>query len=323
MIEPVLLISVLVFVTVISFALGVAALLRYRNERRAIVEKIIGTTKPLRQDSSSKNLSLHDGLPKQGPLRILGQLGRWYSSDRQVDVSRMRKLMLRAGYRNQGAILVFFGVKIALAVLLAGIFFLSRAILVANFSSLHIMVGTILAAVAGFYIPNLFVRIKTSLRKESFVAGFPDALDLLVVCVESGMALDAAILRVGHEMRFKNKTVSDEFNMLSLELRAGKSRRDALRNLATRVNIEDVTSLVSLLVQTDKFGTSVAQALRVHSDAMRMQRRLRAEEMAAKVAVKLVVPLILCILPALFVVVGGPAAIRIFRTLLPALGGGG
>jgi tight adherence protein C len=151
--------------------------------------------------------------------------------------------------------------------------------------------------------------------------GFPDALDLMVVCVEAGMGLDAAINRVGEEMKLRNAVVSEEFRLMGLELRAGKLRRDALRNLGIRTGLDDVKSLMTLLIQTDKFGTSVAQALRVHSDSMRTKRYQKAEEIAAKLPVKLVFPLILFIFPSLFVVIIGPAVIRIFRVLLPALGG--
>lgn len=147
--------------------------------------------------------------------------------------------------------------------------------------------------------------------------GFPDALDLMVVCVEAGMALDSAVSRVGEEMRLSNKALSEEFKQVSLELRAGMPRRDALRNLAVRTDLEDVNSLVGLLIQTDKFGTSVAQALRVYSDTMRTKRAQRAEEMAAKMPVKLMIPLILFIFPSILVTIIGPAAIKILRYLLP------
>jgi tight adherence protein C len=143
----------------------------------------------------------------------------------------------------------------------------------------------------------------------------------MVVCVEAGMGLDAAINRVGEEMKLRNEVVSEEFRLMGLELRAGKLRRDALRNLGIRTGLDEVKSLMTLLVQTDKFGTSVAQALRVHSDSMRTRRYQKAEEMAAKLPVKLIFPLILFILPSLFVVVVGPAVIRLFRILLPTLGG--
>jgi tight adherence protein C len=157
-------------------------------------------------------------------------------------------------------------------------------------------------------------------RQEKILVGFPDALDLMVVCVEAGLGLDAAINRVGEEMKVSNALLSEEFRLLGLELRAGKTRRDALKNLGLRTGLEEVKSLMTLLIQTDKFGTSIAQALRVHSDSMRTKRYQRAEEMAAKLPVKLVFPLILFIFPALFVVIVGPAVIKIFRVLLPSLG---
>jgi len=163
--------------------------------------------------------------------------------------------------------------------------------------------------------------MKVNQRKEKILQGLPDALDLMVVCAEAGVGLDASIHRVGEEMKLTNKPLSEEFKLLNLELRAGKQRRDALKNLAMRTDLDDVKSLVTLLVQTERFGTSIAQALRVHSDAMRTQRFQRAEEVAAKLPVKLVFPLILFIFPSLFVTILGPAVIRIYKILLPALGG--
>jgi len=164
--------------------------------------------------------------------------------------------------------------------------------------------------------------MKANQRKEWIRAGLPDALDLMVVCVVAGTGLDAAINRVAEEMELSNQPLSQEFKTLGLELRAGKSRQDALRNLAFRTDLEEVSSLVTLLIQTEKFGTSIAQALRVHSEAMRTRRFQKAEEIAAKLPIKLVFPLILFILPSLFVVILGPAAITIFRTLLSGLRGG-
>jgi tight adherence protein C len=153
-------------------------------------------------------------------------------------------------------------------------------------------------------------------RKGMLSRGFADVLDLLVICVEAGMGLDAAINRVGKEMKWSNKAWSDELNKYNLELRAGKLRRDALRNLAMRTDIEDVNSFATTLIQTDKFGTSLAQALRVCSDTFRIKRQQRAEEIAARLPVKLVFPAILFIFPSLFVAIAGPAAIRVYQVLL-------
>ncbi len=143
--------------------------------------------------------------------------------------------------------------------------------------------------------------------------GFPDALDLMVVCVEAGMGLDAAIHRVAEEIKLTSKELSDELKQLTLELRAGKSRREALRNLGMRVGIEEIKGFVTLLVQTDKFGTSVAQALRVFSESFRKKRFYKAEELGEKMPLKLVFPMLLCILPSLFVVIMGPAIISIYK----------
>ncbi len=139
---------------------------------------------------------------------------------------------------------------------------------------------------------------------------------MLVVCVEAGMGLDAAISRVGEEMQLTHKILSDELNQVTLELRAGKHRQEALRNLAQRTDLEDLASLVSLLIQTDKFGTSISQSLRVYSDTMRTKRFQRAEEIAAKIGVKMSFPLILFIFPSLFVVIMGPAMIRVYRLFM-------
>jgi tight adherence protein C len=178
----------------------------------------------------------------------------------------------------------------------------------------------VLLALAGFYLPNGWLLLKTARRQEKIRDGFADALDLLVVCVEAGMGLDGAIHRTAKEIALDSKVLSEELTLMNLELRAGKSRRDALKNLAMRTGIEDVNSLVTLLIQTDKLGTSVAQALRVYSDTFRTKRYMKAEEQAAKIPVKLTIPMILFIFPALLIAIMGPAFIRIGEALLPALG---
>jgi tight adherence protein C len=154
-------------------------------------------------------------------------------------------------------------------------------------------------------------------RQHRIRLGLPDALDLLVVSVEAGLGLDQAIQRVSDELRFAHPDLADELRLINLELRAGKARSEALRNLADRTQLDDLSSLVAMLVQTDKFGTSVAQSLRVHSETMRTKRRQRAEEAAAKTGVKMVFPLVFCIFPAIFVVTIGPAAIRFVQVLVP------
>jgi tight adherence protein C len=169
----------------------------------------------------------------------------------------------------------------------------------------------------GWVLPTMVLARLAKRRQHRIQLGLPDVLDLLVVSVEAGLGLDQAIQRVGEELAFAHPDLSDELRLINLELRAGKGRSDALHNLAERTGVDDISSLVAMLVQTDKFGTSVAQSLRVHSDTLRTKRRQRAEEAAAKTGVKMVFPLVFCIFPAIWVVTIGPAAIKFVQVLLP------
>ncbi len=246
-------------------------------------------------------------------IRLLGSLLR----PKEGDISHLRQTLLKAGYRVRNTPVLFFGIKLFLAISLSISFSLIKLTSGIIISSITFLFISILLAIIGFYLPNLWVKFKISHRKEKIQQGLPDALDLMVVCVEAGTGLDAAINRVGEEMRLSNKLLSEEFRLMAMELRAGKDRREALRNLATRVDSEDVKNLVTLLIQTEKFGTSLTQALRIHSDFMRTKRFQKAEEIAAKLPVKLIFPLVLFIFPSLFLTILGPAAIRLFRALFP------
>lgn len=178
-----------------------------------------------------------------------------------------------------------------------------------------LLVTLIIAGVA-YYLPVLWLRVIAHYRKKDLYRSFPDAIDLLMVCVEAGMGVDAAIRRVSKEIYIANPELAKEFKILSLELKTGKSRNECLKNLALRTDLSDVDNLVSLMIQAEKYGTGVANALRIHAEEMRQKRASRMEELAAKLPVKLVVPLVLFIFPALFVVIAVPAAIRVFRALL-------
>jgi tight adherence protein C len=178
------------------------------------------------------------------------------------------------------------------------------------------MIILTLTALAAFYMPDLWLYNRGLQRKEAVLDSFPDALDLLVVCVEAGMGLDAAMNRVSREILVDCPVLSEELTIFSLEMRGGMQRRDALKNLSLRTDLVEVNRLTTLLIQTDKFGTSVGSALKVFSDTLRTQRYQRAEELAGKIPVKLLFPMILFIFPSLFLVIMGPAAIRIYHTLL-------
>jgi len=251
-------------------------------------------------------------------LNFFSSLGqRVPAGDALIDYTKLRPIFLKAGVRRQNAPTVYWGAKLFLAFVPALILFLYRVIIPGFPLSTAQMVALLtLMAIAGFYFPDIWLRFKISRRKEVILKGFPDSLDLLVVCVEAGMGLDSAITRVAKEIQLNYKVLSDELKQYNLELRAGKLRKDALKNLAMRTDLDEVNNLVTLLIQTDKFGTSVAQALTVYSDTMRTQRYQRAEEMAAKIPVKLLFPLILFIFPSIFVVILGPAVINIYKVLI-------
>jgi tight adherence protein C len=172
----------------------------------------------------------------------------------------------------------------------------------------------------GFFLPRFILKRKIRTRQHRITLALPDALDLTVICVEAGLALDQAMMRVGEDLHHAHPELSDEFHLVNLEMRAGKPRSEALRNLAARTGVDDLRALVATLVQTDRFGTSVAQALRVHSDSLRTERRQRAEEAAAKTTIKMVIPLVLFVLPSIIFVTLGPAIIQLVRTLSPEAG---
>ena len=313
----VLIISILLFASICLFILGIFYTIEYRRGRWKL-KKRMGAPE---EQIESEEKTAAPSMVKDYFLGITRSVGKKLAPKGEEELSHLRKTFLKAGFRRESAPIVFFGMKALLAVLLALIFFLIKTFFLKTMTSLNVTLFSLIFALIGFYLPNLWLQMRIARRKEQISKGFPDALDLMVVCVEAGTGLDAAINRVGEEMKLSNKVLSDEFKLLSLELRAGKPRKDALRNLALRTDIEDVNSLITLLIQTERFGTSIGQALRVHSDSMRTKRYQKAEEIAAKLPVKLVFPLVVFIFPALFVVILGPAVIRIFQILLPALGG--
>ena len=256
-------------------------------------------------------------------VRYLQRLGDFVKPSDAKEVASIRQALVTAGYRRRNAYLLFFGVKLLCAV--AGVLVVSMIpVKVLGFPSFRtLLLLHTAAAFVGYYVPNLWLRLMISRRKQKILRALPDALDLLVTCVEAGLGLDMAIARVGDEIKATYPVFGQELHLLALELRTGLARQDALRNLAQRTDLEDIRTLVALLVQTDRFGTSIGQALRVHADAMRVTRQLRAEALAAKLPVKMLFPLVLFIFPSLFIVILGPAAIKIYRVIFPIMGAAG
>lgn len=263
-----------------------------------------------------------------GPARRAEALGRWLAPFARPSLpeggwekSPIRVRFSNAGLRSAAAPLVYFGLKTVLTFALPGALLLSLWAGGVGAQRPQLLAMLLLLAAAGYYLPNAALARMVARRQRELFEAFPDALDLMRVCVEAGLGLDASIERVGREMALESRALAEEFHLVSLELRAGASRAEALRNLALRVALEDIDVLVAMLVQADRFGTSVADALRVHSDSLRSRRRLLAEEQAAKLPVKLLFPLIFCIFPALLTVLLGPAAIGVYRNFILQLQG--
>jgi tight adherence protein C len=316
MMDIAFLLSALAFIgTLVLLAAGYYYM-KYRRDRIDIVEKVRSGGRPVRPEETEASPETGNTL-KDALLKMSARAGGFSKPKTNgVEASSQRKLFQNAGIRHPAATAVFWGAKLLCAAALPAAALFAQVITAQSLLRVHVLPVLAALALLGFYIPDLYLKLMIRWRKERIVEGFPDALDLLVVCVEAGMGLDAAIYRVAEEIQLSSRVISEEFRILNLELRAGKARLDALRNLGIRTDVEDVRSFTTLLIQTDRFGTSVAQALRVHSDAMRTKRYQKAEELAMKLPVKLIFPLLLFIFPAMFVVIAGPAVIQIYRTLI-------
>ncbi len=227
--------------------------------------------------------------------------------------SQTRTWLIQAGYRDPQHVTIYRGLRVLFAAL--GFF---SVFAFTGFDSLLLLAGV---TGFGFFIPRFLLKKKLQERQRRIRIGLPDGLDLTVICVEAGLSLDQAMMRVGDDLRTAHPELSAEFHLFNLETRAGKPRAEALRNLAERTGVDDVRSLVGTLIQTDRFGTSVAQALRVHSDSLRTERRQRAEEQAAKTTVKMIIPLVLFVMPSLIAVTVGPAIIQLLHIFMPVVPG--
>jgi tight adherence protein C len=300
------LLTMLIFVglAVLVAAVGMKLYVRPKEAMERVAGSLDGGGEHMPQHPS---LALHD---------LIKRLGNFIPQSPK-DVSVMQRRLIRAGIRGEGALKLLYGAK---AICGVGFPLLVTTMLAGSSTDQGNKVATILAATAvGFFGPNEYIRRKAAKRQKEISRGLPNALDLMVVCVESGLGLDQAILQVSKELEHAHPEISEEFGMVSLELKAGKRRVEALRNLAERTGVDDLKKLVAVLIQADRFGTGVAISLRQHSDFMRVQARQVAEEKAAKLGVKLVFPIFFCILPSLFVVTVGPVVMKIMRELVPMM----
>ena len=307
--EPVL----IALLVALVFGVFAYAMLLVRNERRRRQEmfaramKVVASVSLVPEEDRLGVVGWLSGLAK----KMAARFGEVIKPKEAKELTKTRAALMHAGFRQQKALEIFWGIKAGAALvglLLGGLVAMSGR-LPGRFTLL-----AVLACVAvGYYLPGILLDSRVKKRQKAVLRGLPDALDLLVVCVEAGMGLDAAMHRVCVELSPREPVIGSELRILTLELRAGKSRREALKNLSTRVGLEDMGSLVAMLIQADLFGTSIAQTLRVYADAMRTKRFQRAEELAAKLPVKLLFPLVFFIFPTLLIVILGPAGLSLMH----------
>ncbi len=252
---------------------------------------------------------------RSGGESFIHSLSNWNEPKDELEKSRMRRRLSMAGHRGSTALRTFLGLKAAL--LLAGAaagFVLSSAMSEISTSTMALFIVGF--ATAGFYLPDIVLTLQGTQRRDHIYRVLPDMVDLLVICMESGMALSAALKKVSEEMSMASRPMFEELKIVLFELETGLARADALKNLANRTGLEEIQSLAGMLIQADKFGTSIARSLRVFAQSMRANRTQRAEEQAAKVGVKLTLPLILCIFPTLLFVILSPACLRLYQALV-------
>jgi tight adherence protein C len=300
-----LLLTIFIFLSVVGGLTAVGMKLYVRPKEA--LDRVAGTFDPVENMPAHPSLAFHD---------LIKRLGNFVPQSPK-DVTVMRRRLIRAGIRDENALKILYGAKATLGVALP--LLVGATISGSDIDSSNKIAAILVAIGIGFFGPNEYVRKLAGKRQHEIARGLPNALDLLVVCVESGLGLDQAILQVSKELDHAHPEISEEFGFVNLELKAGKRRVEALRNLAERTGVDDLKKLVAVLIQADRFGTGVAQSLRSHADFMRIQARQVAEEKAAKLGVKLIFPIFFCILPSLFVVTVGPVIMKILRELVPMM----
>lgn len=292
---------------------------------------VLGLAVALRPDPARQRLQALAGAPGgaaphnrwvERVARLTRPIGQLSAPEEGFERSSIKLRFTNAGIRNPAAPAAFFGIKTLLTLGLPLGAFAAMALTGSNTKGNSLLMLLLVLAAIGYYLPNLVLNKMVASRQREIFENFPDALDLMTICVEAGLGTEAAMVRVAEDMHFKCPPLADEMRLVNLELRAGGDRERALRNLSIRTGVEEVDGFVSMINQAERFGTSIATSLRIQSDLLRTRRRQRAEEAAAKIALKLLFPLIFCIFPSLMVVLMGPAMIQVYRVLLPTMGGG-
>ena len=290
----------------------------------AVTFGLVGGYLWLAPTRTGQRLQALSGARKKSPwtetiVKIAGPFARLSTPTEDWDQSPLRVKFFNAGIRNDDANLIYFGAKTLLPLVFAGLAFV--ALRTVEQSSLTLLLYVMLFAMVGCYLPNIILHLKVKSRQREIFENFPDAADLMLVCVEAGLGLDAGLTKVAEEIQIKSVALAEELHLTNLEIRAGGTREKSLKNLALRTGVEEIDTFAVMLTQADKFGTSIGESLRVFSDDLRHKRQARAEELAAKVPTKMLFPLVVCVFPSIIMVIMGPAVIQVIRTILPMLGG--
>jgi tight adherence protein C len=301
------------------FAVGAWLILETLGARKPRAEERLEELRNPARRRSGEHAPVKKGAAMSRMLAKASPMAKPLQPKSDEEVSKLKRRMSEAGFRAENAVGVFLGLKFI--GLIIGLTLSGGTALLTSSMTQKALIYSVGTTAFMFYLPDIILWLMARHRKEQIFFGLPDVLDLLVVCVEAGLGLDQAMRKVSEEMKKSCRILSEEFTLCNFQLQMGRARNEVLQDLGARTGVDDLRSLAAILIQADKFGSSVAQALRVQSDSMRTRRRQLAEEKAAKTAVKLIFPLVIFIFPAIFVVLVGPAAITIVNEMFPMMNG--
>ena len=301
---------VLLIAAFLLFFTGIFALIYAFAKRRLKLGERISPEAKKKPTIQSKGQQIQESLEK-----VVKPLGEMVPRSPE-DLSKEENRLIQAGIRRKDAVMIFYGVRVGLIILMLAV------LAITGYLARNPFLWIVVSILAGALLPDLWLNRKIAARQLQIQNGLPDVMDLSVICVEAGLGLDQTLGRIGKEIEPSYPSLSEELRLYGLEVGAGRSRADALRNLGGRAGVDDLKALAAVLIQADRFGSSIAQSLRVFSDGLRTKRRQRAEETAAKMTVKMIPPMVVFIFPAIFVVVAGPAVVTIVNDFFGALGGG-